>query len=138
MPPPEYGKSLDGLTLNLLVTDMVRAVEFHTDVLGVDVVYSDPDITIVRGFGTRWMIHADHTYDEHVLLDVARDAKARGAGLEMRLHMRDPDDAAAAAVAHGFEVLDGPRDQPDHGLREVHLMDQDGYVWVPDVPLEPR
>ena len=67
MPPPEFGKSLDGLTLNLLVTDMARAIEFHTAVLGVEIVYSDPDITIVRGFGTRWFIHADHTYDKHPL-----------------------------------------------------------------------
>jgi len=135
MPPPEYGKSLDGLTLNLLVTDMARAVEFHTKVLGVDVVYSDPDITIVRGFGTRWMIHGDHTYDQHALLPIAQSAEKRGAGLEMRLHLRDPDVAAAMASNLGFEVLDGPRDQPDHGLREVHILDQDGYVWVPDIPL---
>lgn len=135
MPPPEYGRSLDGLTLNFLVTDMERAVEFHTNVLGVDVVYSDPDITIVRGFGTRWMLHADHTYDQHAMLEIAEASPQRGAGLEMRLHMRDPDDAVAEAGRHGFEVLDGPRDQPDHGLREAHIVDQDGYIWVPDVPL---
>ena len=36
----------------------------------------------------------------------------------------------------GEDVLDGPRDQPDHGLREAHIVDDDGYVWVPDVPFD--
>ena len=135
MPPPEFGKSLDGLTLNLLVTDMARAVEFHTAVLGVEIVYSDPDITIVRGFGTRWFIHADHTYDKHPLHAIATGSSRRGAGIEMRLHGCDPDETADIAHALGFTVLDGPRDQPDHGLREAHILDQDGYVWVADVPL---
>ncbi|NNC79306.1 MAG: hypothetical protein HKN94_04050 [Acidimicrobiales bacterium] len=37
MPPPEYGQSLGGLSLNLLSTDLSRATQFHTDVLEVHV-----------------------------------------------------------------------------------------------------
>ena len=32
----------------------------------------------------------------------------------------------------GFKVLVGTTDKP-HGLREAYLVDDDGYVWVPDV-----
>ena len=135
MPPPDYGRSLNGLTLNLLVTDLTRALEFHRSVLGVDVRYDDADMAVVDGFGTSWMLHADHTYDAHPLLDRTAAVVARGAGVEIRLHGLDPDLAAERAGAEGFEVFDGPRDQPDHGLREAHLIDQDGYTWVPDVPL---
>ncbi len=135
MPPPDYGGSLGGLTLNLLVTDMARAIEFHRSVLGVDVRYDDEDMAVVEGFGTSWMLHADHTYDAHPLLGRTTPVVPRGAGVEIRLHGIDPDEAADRAVAAGFEVFDGPRDQPDHGLREAHLVDQDGYTWVPDVPL---
>jgi hypothetical protein len=24
---------------------------------------------------------------------------------------------------------------PDHALREAHIIDADGYVWVPDAPV---
>ena len=59
----------------------------------------------------------------------------RGAGLELRLHGCDPDDVAQRARQRGYQVLDDPRDQPDHGLREAFILDDDGYIWVPDVPL---
>lgn len=135
MPPPEYGHSLTGLTLNVLVTDMDRAVLFANQVLGAAVIYSDPDISIVQAGGSQWMIHADHAYDKHAMYAVATSADQRGKGAEFRLHGRDPDDAVQRAIELGFEILDGARDQPDHGLREAHILDQDGYVWVPDVKI---
>ena len=33
----------------------------------------------------------------------------------------------------GCKVLAGATDKR-YGLREAHLIDADGYVWVPDVP----
>lgn len=135
MPPPEYGQSLGGLSLNLLSTDLSRATQFHTDVLEVHVKYVDSDLLVAEGFGTSWMVHADHTYDQHPLLGLVGTAPTRGVGMEIRVHGCDPDFVAERAVAHGFEVFDGPRDQPDHGLREVHIQDHDGYMWVADVPL---
>ena len=135
VPPPEYGRSLGGLTLNLLVTDLERALLFHRSVLGVQIRYADPDMAVIDGFGTSWMLHADHTYDQHPLLAHAQAVGHRGSGAEIRLHGLDPDAVAERAAAAGFDVFDGPRDQPDHGLREAHVLDQDGYVWVADVPL---
>ena len=44
-------------------------------------------------------------------------------------------DAEAVARELGYTVLDGAADKP-HGLREVYIVDADGYLWVPDVPLE--
>ena len=135
MPAPDYGRSLAGFTVNLLTSDIARALIFQRDVLQVDVQHADEDLLILHGYGSRWMVHADHTYDRHPLLADTRAHRRRGAGVELRLHGCDPDRAAASAREHGFTVLDGPRDQPDHGLREVHLIDGDGYVWVPDLPL---
>ncbi|HUF56988.1 MAG TPA: hypothetical protein VMM55_10565, partial [Thermohalobaculum sp.] len=57
----------------------------------------------------------------------------RGAGAELRLYGRDPDTAEAATEAAGGIVLAGSADKP-HGVREAHLIDPDGYVWVPTVP----
>ena len=132
MAAPDYGESLSGFTLNLLSTDLARALVMQRDVLQAEILHHDEDLLIVRGFGSNWMIHADHTYDKHPLLADTRSAPRRGAGVELRLHACDPDAVADRAQQLGFKLLDGPRDQPDHGLREAHIIDDDGYVWVPD------
>ena len=128
----EYGRSLKGLTLNLLARDIGRAVHFQRDVLGMTVIYSDPDFAVVRGHGAEWTFHADHTYEGHAMESVIARRPQRGAGAEFRLHGCDPDAAEAAARRLGYEVLAAATDKR-YGLREAHLVDADGYVWVPDV-----
>lgn len=134
MPAPDYGRSLRGLGLNLLVRDIAAALPFHRDVLGAEVVYSDPDFAVLRHGDAEWMLHADHTYLEHPLHQNLSKGLTRGVGAELRLHGRDPDEAEAAAHRLGFTVVAGTRDKP-HGLREAYLSDADGYLWVPDVPM---
>jgi catechol 2,3-dioxygenase-like lactoylglutathione lyase family enzyme len=134
MPAADYGRSLGGLTVNLLVRDIARAVDFARDVLGAQVVYADPDIAVLAAHGAQWLLHADHTYDRHPLGAQVAGRGRRGLGIELRLHGCDPDAAETAARAHGFEVLASAADKP-HGLREAVIVDADGYAWVPDTPL---
>ena len=136
MAAADYGKSLTGLSVNLLSTNLARALQFQRDVLQATLLHQDEDLLIVDGYGSNWMVHADHSYDKHPLLVDTLNETRRGAGVELRLHHCDPDATAARAMRQGFRVLDGPRDQPDHGLREAHILDDDGYVWVPDVPVK--
>jgi len=135
MPADEYSRSLNGLSINLLVNDIDTSITFQRDVLGATVVYSDPDFAVLRGSGGEWMVHADHTYENHPLKGLIAGVEGRGAGVELRLHGCDPDKAEAAARRLGFYVLTPATDKP-HGLREAHLVDPDGYVWVPDVNLK--
>jgi len=135
MAAPDYGQSLSGFTINVLSGNLPRALVFQRDVLQAEILHQDEDLLILRGYGSNWMVHADHTYDKHPLLTDTQSETRRGAGVELRLHDCDPDAAAARALEHGFRVLDGPRDQPDHGLREAHIIDDDGYIWVPDLPV---
>ena len=128
-----YGRSLRGLTLNLLVRDVEAALTFHREVLGADVVYRDPDFAVLRCGEVEWCLHADHTYDQHPLYPSLTGGLPRGVGAELRLHGRDPDEAEAAARRLGFTVL-APAADKAHGLREAYLLDADGYCWVPDVP----
>ena len=136
MAAPDYGQSLSGFSINLLSANLERALQFQRDVLQATILHQDEDLLIVKGFGANWMVHADHTYDKHPLLADTLNETRRGAGVELRLHHCDPDATTARASEQGFRVLDGPRDQPDHGLREAHIIDDDGYVWVPDVPVK--
>lgn len=82
------------------------------------------------------MVHADHTYLDtgNPMVDVVGTLTGRGGGVELRVHHCDPDAAEASARRAGFEVLAPSQDKP-HGLREVYLRDNDGYVWVADVPI---
>src|SRR5215470_8689945 len=97
MPGSVYGRSLRGLTINLLVRDIAAALPFHREVLGAEVVYSDPDFAVLRYGTVEWMLHADHTYEAHPLHPSLVEALPRGVGAELRLHGRDPDTAEAAA-----------------------------------------
>ena len=132
MPAKDYGRSLRGLTVNLLVADIEAALAFQREVLGATIVYSDLDFAVCSGFEADWMLHADHTYENYPMGSTVGVASPRGGGLEIRLHGCDPDAAEAAARRLGFEVL-SPATDKGHGLREAYIRDPDGYVWVPDV-----
>jgi hypothetical protein len=83
------------------------------------------------------MLHADHAYSGHPAHPEDQAASRRGIGVELRVHGRDPDVAQAAAERLGCRVL-VPAVDKGHGLREVFLIDTDGYLWVADRPLDPN
>ena len=134
MSASDYGRSLGGLGVNLLVREIEPALKFSTEVLSASVVYSAPDFAVLRFQNAEWMLHADHTYDAHPLYQQLIGGKHRGIGAELRLHGRDPDQAQHAAQQLGFKVLQESMDKP-HGVREVFIHDADGYLWVPDIPI---
>jgi catechol 2,3-dioxygenase-like lactoylglutathione lyase family enzyme len=134
MPASAYGRSLKGLSVNLLVKDIARAVGFAREVLGASLIYADADFAVLRRGSGEWMLHADHTYSSHPILSLTSDGALRGVGIELRLHDHDPDAAVIAATRLGYTVLAPAADKP-HGLREAYIADPDGYIWVPDRPL---
>ncbi|MDX1513287.1 MAG: hypothetical protein R3174_06035, partial [Gammaproteobacteria bacterium] len=83
--------------------------------------------------GAEWLLHAFHTYDNHPLYGIVTRDIARGVGVELRVHGRDPDEAESVARRMGYQVVAVTADKP-HGLRECVIRDGDGYFWVPDVP----
>lgn len=134
MEPDDYGRSLAGFGVNLLVREVARTAAFLHEVLGLEEVYRDADFAVLRHAGQDIMLHADHTYGAHPLLALTGDGQVRGAGAELRLYGVDPDAAEARARARGDHVLAPTADKP-HGLRECFLADPDGYIWVPGVAL---
>ncbi len=137
MSADEYGRSLQGLGINLLVRDVGRSAAFARDVLGARVVFADKDFAVLRyangPTSAEWMLHSDGTYHSNPVLNLLGDAAIRGAGAELRLYHCDPDAAVERAKAHGHHVLAEAADKP-HGLREAYILDPDGYCWVPGVP----
>jgi catechol 2,3-dioxygenase-like lactoylglutathione lyase family enzyme len=132
MSAEDYGRSLEGFGVNILVSDMAASLAFLTGVLEVKLVHADADFAVCRHGAVTWMLHSDASYHSNPLLALTGDGAIRGAGLELRLYGVDPDAAAARAEAAGAAILQSPRDKP-HGLREAYIAGPDGYVWVPSV-----
>ena len=134
MSASQYGHSLRGLTVNLIVQNMARMLEFQQLVLEAETVYEDPDFAVFEGYGAQWMAHTDHTYDHNPLEALLTLNQPRGNLVELRIHGCDPDRAEQQAKQRGYQVVQTAADKP-HGLREAYLRDAEGYLWVPDRPI---
>jgi catechol 2,3-dioxygenase-like lactoylglutathione lyase family enzyme len=134
MPAEEYGRSLPRFTVNLLVKDVARSVAFYTGVLGATSQYSDADFAALELAGVRFMLHADHTYDQHPLASRLAGNTPRGTGAELRVLGANPDEVEARARASGATIVQSVADR-GHGWRDVLVADPDGYVWAVGVPL---
>lgn len=132
----EFGSSLRGIGLNLLVRDVPGLCSFLADVFGIDVHRQSADFAIVAYHGQVFQLHADHTYHSHPLPSLLPENGARGGGIEIRLYDTDPDKAASLAKAHshGSMLLESPTNKP-HGLRECIILCENGYAWAPSRPL---
>ncbi len=131
---PEFGASLRGLGLNILVRDVAAQVDFLTTVFGMQAFQPTADFAIMTYGNQVFQVHGDHTYHSHPLPGLLPEAGARGAGAEFRLYDTDPDEAEKKAIAFGAHILAPPLDKP-HGLREAYILCDNGYAWVPSRPL---
>ena len=131
-----FGRALPtGRGLNLLSRDVAASMAFAEAVLGARITHADNDFAIVRFGPSVWMVHHDRTYRSNALIGIVEGSETRGAGIELRLYGRDPDEAEAAAREREDIVLAGAMDKP-HGLREAVILDPDGYAWLPGTPLK--
>ncbi len=131
---PEFGASLRGIGLNLLVRDVLTQTEGLCTLFGMRAFQASRDFAILQYGRQVFQLHADATYATHPLLNLLPENPPRGAGVQIHLFDTDPDDAAQRANSVGFTVLQPPTDKP-HGLRECFLLCPDGYAWVPSRPL---
>ncbi len=132
----EFGQSLTGISVNLLVRDVRGQAAFLAAVFGCRVWRLSTDFAIILHAGQAMQLHSDATFAAHPLHALLPEAAPRGAGAELRLHGADPDRACAmAAEFAGAAVLAGARDKPGHGLREAVILCPNGYAFVPSVAL---
>jgi catechol 2,3-dioxygenase-like lactoylglutathione lyase family enzyme len=130
----EYGRTLAGLSLNLVVRDIARSVPFYTDVLLFRDLHHDPDFAALERDGAKLMLHADHTYAAQPWAPRLAESGKRGLGAEIRLLGVDPDEAERRARERGYNVLVPTKEWP-HGWRDCVLEDPDGYTFAVGVAL---
>jgi catechol 2,3-dioxygenase-like lactoylglutathione lyase family enzyme len=134
MSAAEYGRTLSGLSVNLIVRDVARSTPFYTAVLELRLLYSDEDFAAFEREGVRLQLHADHTYARMPWATHLKEPSPRGLGAEIRILGIDPDAAEQRARDGGFTVAVPVRDWP-HGWRDCVLEDPDGYTFAVGVPV---
>ena len=126
----EYSKDLSGLTINLLVNNIKLSVNFLHQIIKAKIIYQDPDFAAIEGFGSRWCIHSYHTYDTHPYINIIKNSKPKGLGIELRVVGCDPDKAEERARKENYIILSTSTDKAQ-GMRECFIVDHDGFCWVP-------
>ncbi|WP_300056474.1 glyoxalase [uncultured Roseobacter sp.] len=130
----DFGKSLRGIGLNLLVRDVRVTAAFLERVFEMGVHRLSEDFAILTYGEEVFQLHSDATYGANPVLGLLPETPPRGAGIEIRLYDTDPEAAVARAEAAGAMILQAPTDKP-HGLREAYILCDNGYAWVPSRPL---
>lgn len=132
VPARDFGHALRGLSVNLLVRDVRAEAAFLVAVFGMQAHRVSVDFAILTHAGQPFQLHSDASFGRHPLSALLPEAGPRGAGIELRLHEADPDQAATRAQnLEGGMVLQAPLDKPGHGLREAVILSPSGYAWVP-------
>jgi hypothetical protein len=84
MPADIDGRSLTGLGVDLLVPKIEPVARFLSEVLLLEILYSDADFAVLGYQGHEWMLHADHADHASPLYSMTGDGALREVGLEFR------------------------------------------------------
>ena len=126
----EFGRSLRGIAVNLLTSDVLALAGFLKDVFELTIYRLSPDFAIVLHDNMALQLHSDATFGKHPVLGLVPETPPRGGGAQFYLLGVDPDAAIARAKAAGHVVLEPAADKP-HGLREGTILSPEGYAFSP-------
>ena len=126
----EFGRSLEGLGVNLLTRDVRGLAAFLQGCLGLTIHRLSDDFALARHGAVLIQLHSDATFSRHPLHEMLPENPPRGAGVQLYLFGIDPDAAVLRAEAHSGTVIEPPADKP-HGLREATILSPEGYAFSP-------
>ena len=127
--PREVGLRMPKFTVNLIVHEIARSVDFYRDVLGERTLHCDVDFAALELADLEFLLHADHAYDHHSLGQRISATGPRGGGAELRLLGVDPDEVERRAKFRGASIIQEAGDTA-HVWRDVIVANPDGYTWA--------
>ena len=130
----EFGKSLTGLGVNIIVKSPEQTAQFLETVFELYPSQLGADFALILYQDDIFQLHSDKSFAAHPSYPHLPENPPRGAGIEIRLYNSDPDQACAKAQAYDCMVLQPATDKP-HGLREATIPCPDGYMWVLSRPV---
>lgn len=129
----DFGKSLTGVGVNLLTSDVKQLAALLVGALGATAHRLSDDFAIIRFSGMMLQLHHDTTYGSHPLHGLLPENPPRGQGVQLYFFGVDPDLALAQAENYGGSVLEPARNKP-HGLYEGTILSAEGYAFTAAVP----
>ena len=130
----EFGKSLTGLGVNIIVKSPAQTALFLEVVFGLYPNLLSADFALIRYQNDIFQLHSDTSFAAHPSYPLLPENSPRSADIEIRLYNSNPDQPCTQAQAYGYMVLAPATDKP-HGLLEATILCPDGYMWVPSHPL---
>ncbi len=128
-----FGKSLTGVGVNLLTSDVKQLAGLLVGVFGATAHRLSDDFAIIRFGGMMLQLHHDATYGSHPLHGLLPENPPRGQGVQLFFFGADPDFAVAQAIMFGGSVVETPSDKP-HGLYEGTILSAEGYAFTAAIP----
>jgi len=130
----EFGKSLTGLGVNIIVKSPEQTAQFLAAVFGLYPNQLSADFAHILYQNDIFQLHSDKSFTAHPNYPLLPKNPPRGTGIEIRLYNSNPDQACTKVQAYGCMVLAPATDKP-HGLLKATILCPDGYIWVPSRPL---
>ncbi len=135
IPPADFGRSLEGLGVNLLCRDVRGMAGFLHGTFLMPIHRLSDDFALARHSTVLIQLHRDATFARHPLHGFLPKAPPRGCGAQFYLFGIAPDAACERAEGAGGTVIEPATDKP-HGLREATILSPEGYAFTPAVALE--
>lgn len=112
----------------LIVQDLERCMQFYRDILGLEVVFSDPNSFAFRMEGQDFLLLDEAAAAQEI--SEAAVAVGQGAGRRVMLCVGVDDVNAAyeGLTAKGVSFIKPPIDQP-WGRRTTYFADPEGNLW---------
>ncbi len=113
--------------ITLFAEDLEATRRFYQEVLGLPVVFEDPNSAVFRIGDT--LVNLLRGTEADTLIAPARmAARDAGARAVFTLQVDDVDATCADLTARGATLLNGPMDRP-WGVRTASFQDPAGHIW---------
>ena len=101
----EFGKSLTGLGVNIIVKSPEQTAQFSETVFELYPSQLGADFALILYQDDIFQLHSDKSFAAHPSYPHLPENPPRGTGIELRLYNSDPDQACTKAQAYGCMVL---------------------------------